>query len=120
MPGTYTARLTVNGKVYEQPLILKMDPRLRTPVEKLQQQPDLMLIFNKKSRFVSYKAFFMRGLNKVTLIGNLGDDPDVQVLAGDITVAKFSLATTERYTDKKRSSAFRNRMAYHSTLEKLG
>jgi single-strand DNA-binding protein len=42
----------------------------------------------------------MRGLNKVTLIGNLGDDPDVQVLTGDITVAKFSLATTERYTDK--------------------
>jgi len=42
----------------------------------------------------------MRGLNKVTLIGNLGDDPDVQVLAGNIAVAKFSLATTERYTDK--------------------
>lgn len=29
-----------------------------------------------------------------------GDDPDVQVLAGDVSVAKFSLATTERYTDK--------------------
>lgn len=42
----------------------------------------------------------MRGLNKVTLIGNLGNDPDCQVLEGNISVAKFSLATTESYKDK--------------------
>lgn len=37
----------------------------------------------------------MRGVNKVVLIGNLGRDPDVQMIEGDIPVAKFSLATTE-------------------------
>ena len=42
----------------------------------------------------------MRGLNKVTLIGNLGKDPDVQYLEGNITMAKFPLATTETYKDK--------------------
>ncbi|HEX8426315.1 single-stranded DNA-binding protein [Hymenobacter sp.] len=42
----------------------------------------------------------MRGLNKVTLIGNLGKDPDVQVLEGNVAVAKFSLATSETYRDK--------------------
>jgi single-strand DNA-binding protein len=42
----------------------------------------------------------MRGLNKVTLIGNLGKDPEVQTLEGDISVAKFSLATSETYKDK--------------------
>ena len=41
----------------------------------------------------------MRGLNKVTLIGNLGNDPSVQTLEGNIKVAKFSLATTESYKD---------------------
>ncbi len=41
----------------------------------------------------------MRGLNKVTLIGNLGSDPNVQSLEGNIKVAKFSLATTENYKD---------------------
>jgi Single-strand binding protein family len=41
----------------------------------------------------------MRGLNKVTLIGNLGKDPDVQTLEGNVKVAKFSLATTETYKD---------------------
>ena len=42
----------------------------------------------------------MRGLNKVMLIGNLGKDPDVQYLEGNVTMAKFPLATTETYKDK--------------------
>lgn len=37
----------------------------------------------------------MRGVNKVMLVGNLGRDPDVQYIEGDIPVAKFPLATTE-------------------------
>jgi single-strand DNA-binding protein len=41
----------------------------------------------------------MRGLNKVTLIGNLGNDPNIQTLEGNIKVAKCSLATTEHFKD---------------------
>jgi single-strand DNA-binding protein len=36
----------------------------------------------------------------VMLIGNLGKDPDVQYLEGNIAVAKFSLATTETFKDR--------------------
>lgn len=42
----------------------------------------------------------MRGVNKVILIGNLGKDPDIQYLEGNIPVSKFPLATTETYKDK--------------------
>jgi single-strand DNA-binding protein len=42
----------------------------------------------------------MRGVNRVMLIGNLGKDPDVQFLEGNIAVAKFSLATTETFKDR--------------------
>ncbi|MBC7866542.1 MAG: single-stranded DNA-binding protein [Gloeobacteraceae cyanobacterium ES-bin-316] len=42
----------------------------------------------------------MRGVNRVMLIGNLGKDPDIQFLEGNIGVAKFSLATTETYKDR--------------------
>lgn len=42
----------------------------------------------------------MRGVNRVQLIGNLGRDPDVQYLEGNIAVAKFPLATTETFKDK--------------------
>ncbi len=42
----------------------------------------------------------MRGVNRVMLIGNLGKDPDIQFLEGNIPVAKFPLATTETYKDR--------------------
>jgi photosystem II stability/assembly factor-like uncharacterized protein len=38
MPGQYTAKLTVDGKSYTQPLTVRMDPRVKTPVLALQQQ----------------------------------------------------------------------------------
>jgi photosystem II stability/assembly factor-like uncharacterized protein len=38
LPGTYTVRLSVNGKSYTQPLTVKMDPRIKTPAAELQKQ----------------------------------------------------------------------------------
>lgn len=46
----------------------------------------------------------MRGLNKVSLIGNLGKDPETQQLEGNVAVAKFSLATTEIFKDRSGQS----------------
>jgi photosystem II stability/assembly factor-like uncharacterized protein len=37
-PGTYTVKLTVNGRTYTQPLIVRMDPRVKTPAAALAQQ----------------------------------------------------------------------------------
>jgi single-strand DNA-binding protein len=42
----------------------------------------------------------MAGLNKVTLIGNLGKDPELKYFEGNIAKTTFSLATTEVYKDK--------------------
>ena len=42
----------------------------------------------------------MRGVNRVMLIGNLGKDPHMDYLEGNIGVAKFPLATTETYKDR--------------------
>ena len=40
-------------------------------------------------------------VNKVILLGNLGKDPEVRYLESGTTVARFSMATNERYKDKK-------------------
>ena len=40
-------------------------------------------------------------VNKVILIGNLGRDPEVRYLEGNVAVARFSVATNENYKDKK-------------------
>jgi len=39
-------------------------------------------------------------VNKVTLIGNLGKDPEVRRLENGVAVAKFSVATNENYKDR--------------------
>ncbi len=42
----------------------------------------------------------MAGVNKVILIGNLGKDPELKYLEGNIARLNFSLATTESFKDK--------------------
>ena len=39
-------------------------------------------------------------VNKVILVGNLGDDPEVKTTPSGVQVANFSLATSEAWTDK--------------------
>ena len=39
-------------------------------------------------------------LNKVILIGNLGADPEMREMPDGTKMAKFSIATTEKYTNK--------------------
>ena len=41
MPGTYTARLTLDGKVHEESFQVKMDPRVKTATKDLQAQHDI-------------------------------------------------------------------------------
>jgi single-strand DNA-binding protein len=42
----------------------------------------------------------MSGVNKVILVGNLGKDPELKYLEGNIAKLSFSLATSEVYKDK--------------------
>ena len=42
----------------------------------------------------------MAGINKVILVGNLGNDPDVRTMPNGDAVAKISVATSESWNDK--------------------
>lgn len=45
----------------------------------------------------------MGSVNKVILVGNLGRDADLRYTPSGAAIAKFSLATTEKWTDKSGS-----------------
>ena len=40
-------------------------------------------------------------VNKAIIVGNLGRDPEVRFTAGGKAVARFSVATTDRWTDQQ-------------------
>lgn len=42
----------------------------------------------------------MAGVNKVILVGNLGRDPELKYLEGNVARVNFSLATSDSYKDK--------------------
>jgi len=46
LPGKYTVKLTVNGTSFTQPLMIKMDPRVKTPEDGLRQQFELEMKIN--------------------------------------------------------------------------
>jgi single-strand DNA-binding protein len=53
-------------------------------------------------------------LNRVTLIGNLGKDPEVKRLGNGTPVAKFSIATTESYKDT--NGEWQNQTEWHDII----
>ncbi len=42
-----------------------------------------------------------RGVNKVILIGNLGNDPEVRYTPNGVAVANLSIATSSSWKDKQ-------------------
>jgi len=65
-----------------------------------------------------------KSVNKVILIGNLGKDPEVKFTPQGTPVAKFSLATNERFKDKDGNwqdrTEWHNIVAFQRTAEIVG
>jgi single-strand DNA-binding protein len=55
-----------------------------------------------------------KSVNKVLLVGNLGKDPEVKYTASGIPLARFSLATSERFKDQ--NGEFKERTEWHSIV----
>ena len=54
-----------------------------------------------------------RGINKVILIGNLGQDPETRAMPSGSSVANLRIATSESWKDKQ-SGEMKERTEWHS------
>ena len=59
-------------------------------------------------------------INKVILVGRLGKDPEIRSTPGGTSVAKFTIATDERYTDKSGEKQERTEWHNITAWGKLG
>lgn len=62
----------------------------------------------------------MLGINKITLLGHVGQDPDVRTFDNGSSVANVSLATSERWKDKqtgdRREATEWHRLVFYGAL----
>ncbi|HHT3309640.1 TPA: single-stranded DNA-binding protein, partial [Enterobacter kobei] len=56
-----------------------------------------------------------RGVNKVILIGNLGQDPEIRYMPNGGAVANLSLATSETWRDKQ-TNEMREKTEWHRVV----
>ena len=56
-----------------------------------------------------------RGINKVILVGNLGQDPEVRYMSNGNAVANISIATSESWKDKQ-TNEYRERTEWHRVV----
>jgi single-strand DNA-binding protein len=65
-----------------------------------------------------------KSVNKVILLGNLGKDPEVKYTPSGMAVARFTLATNERFKDKEGNwqdkTEWHNLVAFQRTAEIVG
>jgi single-strand DNA-binding protein len=64
--------------------------------------------------FAKEKSSMAKSVNKVILVGNLGKDPEVKFTPSGVPVAKFSLATNERFKDK--GGEWQDRTEWHNIV----
>ena len=72
MPGTYTARLTVDGATQSQTFTVRMDPRVKTTMPALKQQHDLSLSLYDAAREAQALAAEARSAGRTEFAGPQG------------------------------------------------
>ena len=72
-----------------------------------------MIVYNT---FNSLRRYIMSGsVNKVTLVGNLGRDPEVRAMQNGDKIVQLSVATSDRWKDKS-SGEQRERTEWHRVV----
>lgn len=59
----------------------------------------------------------MKSINKITLIGAVGQDPETRFTAAGMAVTNFSLATSEKRKDKEEVTQWHNCVAFGKLAE---
>lgn len=111
LPGNYTARLTVDGKIYNQSFAVKMDPRVKTSVKDLVVQHDLSLIcYNNilkcqnDLKFISDKdqvAEIRKYMGSFISLQNILQDSDMPPTTQTINAVKETVAAYADFLKKR-------------------
>jgi len=95
MPGTYTVKLTADGKSWTQPLVVKMDPRVKTTREALAKQFELSMRLHGWMEQLAAALAELRGL-RASLPADDKFGKELSELEGDEDEDQPTLARTQQ------------------------
>jgi photosystem II stability/assembly factor-like uncharacterized protein len=103
LPDVFTVKLTVNGKTYTQPLIVKIDPRVKTPSEGLTKMFEISMQSYEGMRQVHATLLEVRALRAQlkTLLERIGQGELVEA----ITLLDKKIASIE-LSDNQNNNSF--------------
>jgi hypothetical protein len=81
LPGTYTVKLTVNDKVFEERVEVKLDPSINTPLAELQETLDMQIRLRDMQSTINTSLRFLDSLKEQlkqaqTTMKTLNKEPD--------------------------------------------
>ena len=85
LPGTYTVKMTVGGKVYEQPVEVRLDPGVTTPIAELHETLDMQIKLRDMQTVVNSSLRFLDSVKEQlkqaqTTMKNLAKEPDKDLM----------------------------------------
>ncbi len=85
LPGTYTVKMTVGGKVLEQPVEVRLDPGITTSVAELQEALDMQIKLRDMQNVMNQSLRFLDSVKEQlkqaqTTMKNLAKEPDKDLM----------------------------------------
>lgn len=85
LPGTYTVKMTVGGKVYEQPIEVKLDPGISASIAELQETLDMQVKLRDMQSTMNSSLRFLDSIKEQlkqaqTTMKNLSREPDKDLM----------------------------------------
>src|SRR5689334_6638332 len=85
LPGTYTVKMTVGGKVFEQPVEVRLDPGVTTPVSELQETLDMQIKLRDMQNVMNLSLRFLDSVKEQlkqaqTTMKGLAKEPDKDLM----------------------------------------
>jgi photosystem II stability/assembly factor-like uncharacterized protein len=85
LPGTYTVKMTVGGKTYDQPVEVRMDPGVTTPIAELQETLDMQVKLRDMQTVINTSLRFLDSVKEQlkqtqTTMKNLVKEPDKDLM----------------------------------------
>ena len=124
LPGTYTVKMTVGGKVYEQPVEVRLDPGVSTPVSELKETLDMQIKLRDMQNVMNVSLRFLDNIKEQlkqaqTTMKNLAKEPDKDLMKALEDYLKEVDALQDKLTARDDGLGFAGRAAVADDIGQL-